>query len=329
MDNPRVSVVICTYNQASIVDKTIESVLAQTYPNLEIIVTDDGSTDDTPNILKAYQAHYPDRIKLVLSQVNTGIPSNINRGMALRSGELIAWLDGDDLMLPQKIERQTAFLLSHPEATGCYHDAEVFESETGRVLGKFSEIYNGTSKQKQGRLKDWLVPRYFAISSTIMCHSETCPAHGYDVRLRYCSDTVFFAETFRTGLLLAMPDILSRYRRHEHNVTGSSTVRNVIHEYDLMALSILEARYPEQYAVWRKLRRSSILTEALKCYREGNRQRFYTLLRNAASQGGLIQSAIVLLGTVLSGQQVANLTAAQISTRPSWIKRLSRYILEH
>ena len=132
-DTPKVSVVICTYNQQAFVRETVESVLAQTYGNLEIIVAYDGSTDDTPRILDEDARRFPDKIKLALSPVNSGIPTNINCGLALRTGELTAWLDGDDLMLPGKIEKQVAALLQHPEATGCYHDSEVLESETGRV----------------------------------------------------------------------------------------------------------------------------------------------------------------------------------------------------
>ncbi len=190
--------------------------------------------------MQEYAQRFPDKIKLALSPVNTGIPANINRGLALRTGELTAWLDGDDLMLPGKIEKQVTTLLNHPEATGCYHDSEVLESETGRVLGLMSELYNGTRTLKQGRLADWLRPRYYFIPSAIMARSSACPAHGYDERLKHLSEVVFFVEVFRTGLLLALDEPLVRYRRHGRNITGDPAARAVSQEYELMAYAILE-----------------------------------------------------------------------------------------
>ncbi len=110
MLEPKASVVVCTYNQQAFVRETLDSVLTQTYQNVEIIITDDGSTDDTPHILTEYVERYPDRVRVVLSEKNTGIPANINRGLAWRSGELLVILDGDDLMLPDKLAKQVCFL---------------------------------------------------------------------------------------------------------------------------------------------------------------------------------------------------------------------------
>ena len=128
MAEPKVSVIIPTYNQRDFVRETIDSVLAQTYNNIEIIVTDDGSIDGTREIIQEYASQYPEKIKPVYSEKNTGIAANINRGLAVRTGEFIAWLGGDDIMLPEKIQKQVDLLIGRPDAVGCCHDAEVFES---------------------------------------------------------------------------------------------------------------------------------------------------------------------------------------------------------
>ncbi len=327
MDCPKVSVVICTYNQQDFVRETVESVLAQTYPHLEIIITDDGSTDATPHILSEYARRFPDKVKLALTDKNTGIPSNINRGLKMRTGELIVCLDGDDLMLPQKVERQVAFLQQHPEATGCYHDVEVFESETGRTLGRMSELYNGTSALKQGEIQAWFVPRNYFLPSAIMFRASACPAHGYDVRMKHLSEAVFFVEVFRSGTLLAMDDQLVRYRRHSRNITADATARNVSQEYELMAYAILEARYPELHPLLKRLRVSCRLTEAVKCYREGSRSRGWAIIRNVMSEGALIQGLVVLVAVLLLGRSIAEFTAGQPYQRPGWTKKLARLIL--
>ncbi len=106
---PKVSAIICVYNQP-LVKEAIASVLAQTYPDYELIVIDDGSTDDTGKILSDYR----DRARIV-SQKNQGIARARNRGLSLANGDLIAFLDADDLWLPQYLARQVEFLDTHPQ----------------------------------------------------------------------------------------------------------------------------------------------------------------------------------------------------------------------
>src|SRR4051812_6953262 len=88
---PTVSVVTPAYNQADFLRDTVESVLSQDYPNIEYIVLDDGSTDDTPNIL----AEYGDRFRWE-TQKNIGQTATINKGWSLTSGDIITWLNSDD-----------------------------------------------------------------------------------------------------------------------------------------------------------------------------------------------------------------------------------------
>jgi glycosyltransferase involved in cell wall biosynthesis len=328
MNWPKVSVVIGAYNQQAFVSETVESVLTQTYPNLEIIIADDGSTDNTPAILADYVQKFPDKIKLVLGEKNIGIPGNINRAMALRTGELTAWLDGDDLMLPQKIEKQVALLQNHPQATGCYHDMDVLESETGQILGRMSEVYNGTSQLKQGTLDRWFVPRNYIAPSSIMVYSAACPPHGLDERLKHLSEMLFFAETLRTGQLLAVNEVLGCYRRHAHNVTSDPAARNLMSEYELMVYAILEARYPELYPLLKKLRLSCLAVEAIKAYREGHPARSRQICRNMTRRGALIKGLGLWIGlSLIKPKNVTALTGSQPYHRPGWINRLARFIL--
>jgi glycosyltransferase involved in cell wall biosynthesis len=114
MDNPTVSVIIPTYNRAGMLTAAIDSVLAQDFTDFELIVVDDGSTDDTPQVLKAYGA----KIK-VIRQRNQGVSAARNRGIAAACGRLIAFLDSDDLWLPGKLTIQIDFFKTTPEALIC------------------------------------------------------------------------------------------------------------------------------------------------------------------------------------------------------------------
>ena len=327
MANPKVTIVICTYNHQAFIRETIDSVLAQSYSNLEIVITDDGSTDDTPRLLQEYAQRLPDKIKIVLSNTNTGIPANFNRGLAQRTGELLVCMDGDDLLLSRKIEQQVTFLQQHSEATGCYHDVDVLESETGRILGRMSLLYNGTASLKQGRLKEWLVPRNFFLPGAIMYRSSACPAHGYDERLKYLSEVVFYAEVFRTGLLLSMPDVLMRYRRHTRNITDSSAAQNLMPEYELMAYAILEARYPELHPLLQRLRISCRLSQATRDYREGQPRAGRVIISNVLREGAFRQGLTVWAAMTFLRQQTMAARGSSVYTRAGWIKRLARWLL--
>ena len=111
---PLVSVIIPTYNRGWIIKEAIDSVMVQDYRDFELIIVDDGSTDNTPDILNSYRGD----IK-VFRQENQGVSAARNRGLAAASGRFIAFLDSDDLWLPRKLRRQVDFFSSNPDACIC------------------------------------------------------------------------------------------------------------------------------------------------------------------------------------------------------------------
>ncbi len=110
----RVSVIIPTYNRGWIIKEAIDSVLSQDYRDFELIVVDDGSTDNTDDILNSYREDI-----IVFRQKNQGVSAARNRGLAEASGRFIAFLDSDDLWLPQKLSRQVEFFNKNPDAQIC------------------------------------------------------------------------------------------------------------------------------------------------------------------------------------------------------------------
>lgn len=111
MDDPgRISVIIPTYNRGEVLERAIKSVLAQTYKNYELIVVDDGSTDNTHSILRKYK----DKIRFY-SKLHGGVSSSRNFGLEKAEGTWVAFLDSDDYWLPEKLERQMEFLQKNPD----------------------------------------------------------------------------------------------------------------------------------------------------------------------------------------------------------------------
>ncbi|HXO85741.1 MAG TPA: glycosyltransferase family 2 protein [Gemmatimonadales bacterium] len=123
-----VSVVVPTYNRATIVRAAIDSVVGQSYPNVEVVVVDDGSRDDTQRVVESYGA--PVRY---LFQANSGVSAARNRGFAAARGEFIALLDSDDAFLPWKLEAQVRVLRAHPEVGMVWTDMAAV-NEQGELL---------------------------------------------------------------------------------------------------------------------------------------------------------------------------------------------------
>jgi len=284
---PKVSVIVPIYNQAPFIRETVESVLAQDYASIELVLSDDGSTDGTTEILREYAEREPERVRLVASEQNTGIAGAFNRGLDAHSGELIAWLGGDDTMLPGKLSRQVALLQSRPDVIGCCHDAEVFDSDSGEAYGRFTDVYNGRRGVRDGGVELLLDPGYMMLPSTMMVRSSAVGDIRFDPRIRVSNDWLFDIMVFRHGRIAGMDDVLARYRRHRRNAT-SQTFDAL--DDALIVLAIADARYPELHRQIRLRRLGVIFGEASRRFRAGDRRTALRYLAAAAGTGGLIRS---------------------------------------
>lgn len=134
-EHPKVSVCIPSYNHARFLPAALESVLAQTHRDFEVIVTDDGSTDDSLQIAESYAARYPSLVRVFThpGRRNMGIGATANLNLSESRGEYWAGLSSDDAWYPDKLARQIAFLDSHPKAGFVYGLAQTIDGE-GRML---------------------------------------------------------------------------------------------------------------------------------------------------------------------------------------------------
>jgi glycosyltransferase involved in cell wall biosynthesis len=296
MGGPLVSVIVPTFNKRPFIAEALDSVLAQDYEPIEVVVSDNGSTDGTVDVLREYGAREPDRIRLLLSDRNTGIPSNFNRALAAHTGELIAWLDGDDVMLPGKLRAQVDAFERNPDAVACCHDADVFESATGASLGRFSDVYNGGRAPRDGGVELLFDPTYMMLPSALMRRSSAVPEHGFDERLGFANDWLFDIELFRRGRCVAIPDMLVRYRRHGDNVTASAETAGRALEEKLIVTAIVAARYPELDAYARRYQVAVLLNEAKRRHDLGDAGGRRAYARSALRHGGALAFARTGLG---------------------------------
>lgn len=143
---PLVSIITPSFNQAEYLDQTIRSVLGQTYPHIEYIIMDGGSTDGSVDVIKKYEGE----ITAWVSEQDRGQTDAINKGFNRASGEILAWLNSDDTYAsPQTVADAVNFLAAHPEVAMVYADCD-FIDETGKVIGKFASRQTDYAKLRTG-----------------------------------------------------------------------------------------------------------------------------------------------------------------------------------
>jgi glycosyltransferase involved in cell wall biosynthesis len=292
---PTVSVIVPIYNQERFIRETVDSVLAQDHDDVELVLSDDGSTDGTPAILREYAERDPRRVKVVTAPRNQGIAAAFNQALDAHTGDYIAWLGGDDVMLPGKLSRQVQVLEADRQAIGCCHDADVFDSASGRSYGRFTEVYNGRRGVRDGGIELLLDPTYMMLPSTMMIRSAAVAGLRFDARIRVSNDWLFDIELFQRGRVIGLDDVLARYRRHERNATSQTSDAL---EDALVVLAIAEARYPQLHRLIRRRRVGSVFGEAAARMRAGDRRTAVRYVAAAAGSGGLVRSLSVGLGLV-------------------------------
>lgn len=213
---PKVSVNVVTYNQEAFLAETLDSILSQDYPNIEIIITDDASKDATQSIATAYANKHPGIIRTVFSQVNTGISLNANRGLMLCTGKYICPFAGDDLLLPGKLTAQVALMESDPTIPMSYHNVEWFESETGAHLRNHFEPgrHPVPTENPQDLFTGNPIPGPGVMLRRSMM-SDT-PNHP---DFPFSSDWLHWIILSRLGPIRYLPGTYARYRRHSQNET--------------------------------------------------------------------------------------------------------------
>ncbi len=174
---PKVSIILPTYNRGWILDEAVNSVLDQDYTNFELIVVDDGSTDDTRQILN----RYGDRIT-VIRQSNQGVSAARNAGIRLAAGDLIAFLDSDDQWLKGKLTRQVAFFKRYAEMLICQTE-EIWIRNGVRVNPKKKH------RKQAGMIFKQCLPLCLVSPSAVMIRKHLFDEVGmFDERLPACED---------------------------------------------------------------------------------------------------------------------------------------------
>jgi glycosyltransferase involved in cell wall biosynthesis len=197
MDKNLISCIVPVYNGECFLDDALDSILAQSYQPLEVIVVDDGSTDNTAKI-----AHgFGDRI-LYQWQPNRGSASARNHGLGLAGGEFVAFLDADDLWLPEKLSRQMAVFRDHPNTDLCFTQFRNFW-----IPDREEEARQYADHPLSTALSAWSI-------ATLLAHRTTFERFGlFDEELRGNENMLWFLNAARKGARIEMVNEVLMLRR--------------------------------------------------------------------------------------------------------------------
>lgn len=219
MKNPLVSIVICCYNRGHLLPKTMASVFAQKYKPVEIVVVDDGSTDNTRELM----ASYGGRVRYYW-QENQGIAITRTNACLLAKGEFIAFQDDDDLMVPDRIVRLYEALCQHPSAVISFGDCSMIDAD-GNLTGQRSKFKIRVHNEEPVLIKQG----YKAVlwskidikpHTSLFRRVDGCQIAWFDTRFFHaCEDTDFFARCGQLGPIVYVPRVVSYYRRGVDSLT--------------------------------------------------------------------------------------------------------------
>jgi glycosyltransferase involved in cell wall biosynthesis len=267
---PLVSVLIPTYNHVHYIGEAIVTAVEQDYPDLQVVVTDDGSTDGTRDVVAGFAAKYPDRITALLGE-HVGLAGNCNRGLVACRGTYIACTSGDDVFLPGKVSRQVAWLDADERHVLCGHDVDVFESDSGRVLYRWSEYFplpSGSGPERLVRVGH-LYP-----GPSIMARASVMQRHRYDARFGLMCDWKFWIDVLvsSNGHFEAVDGVFARYRRHAGSVTIDEATLPARLADVLMTVGAVESEWPSLVRACRLYRAKVLLKLAAGRLTAGERR---------------------------------------------------------
>jgi glycosyltransferase involved in cell wall biosynthesis len=214
---PKVSVIIPTYNCAHYLKQAIDSAMNQTYRDLEIIVVDDGSTDDTAQVVRNYEAAIQ-----YIHQDNRGLPAARNRAIDSSSGELIALLDADDWWEPTKLAEQVSILIQDPELCLVYTDLEVVY-EDGSITPSF---LSSRPLATSGYVFDRLLQSSFILPSTVLLRRACLEQAGmFDESMRSHEDIDLWLRMCQRWNAALVRKPLTHRRQGSANMTSNDSLR--------------------------------------------------------------------------------------------------------
>ena len=223
---PRISVITPSFNQGQFIEATIQSVLSQEYADLEYLVVDGGSTDGTLDILRKYSG----KLRWI-SEPDHGQVEAINKGLRLASGEILTYLNSDDLYLPGALKRVGAFFGEAPQAawvSGRCITVDADLNETRRLITGYKNFWLRTHSYRA-----LLVLNYISQMATFWRRSVYEALGPLDEKLHYTMDYEYWLRIGKNYRLHTLPQTLAAFRLHANSKSGTTARKQFLEQYQV------------------------------------------------------------------------------------------------
>ncbi len=232
--NPQLSVITGIYNGSAYLDETIKSVLNQSFTDFEYILVDDGSKDESIEIVKSFKDK---RIRLVVNSSNLGLVKTRNLAFELARGEFIALTDQDDLSKPNRFSTQLEYLKKYPDVNLVATWARTILGNTGQERPKKHRAHSALE------LQYGLLFRNAFVNSTLMMRKASVPVPAYSPEFPVCEDYNFLIEMAARGTIALIHETLVDWRFHGQNYSGKKAqdierLARVLQSKQLQKLSV-------------------------------------------------------------------------------------------
>ncbi|MBF0266626.1 MAG: glycosyltransferase [Gammaproteobacteria bacterium] len=225
----KVSVIVPVYNLENYIRDCIVGLVEQdTSFDYEVLAIDDASTDDSYLILTDLQNIYKDKLKIYKNKVNLGLAKTMKKLLSLSQGNYIAYLDGDDIALPGKLQKQADYLDKHKDCSIVYHESNVFDSETNKTLWTYSkDYYNWKYITQKATIEHVIRYGCFMHASTVMVRRHEHMIEAVSEKNVILHDHSWHALNliYGQGSIDFINETLGRYRIHKDSF-GAQTLRS-------------------------------------------------------------------------------------------------------
>lgn len=248
-----VSVVVIAYNSAEFIIETLNSIYAQTYHNIELIIADDASTDHTFHIVQEWLVNHRDRflnVKVICSEKNRGCTANLNSGLRACSGEYVYTIAADDIMYPEAIESKLALAKKYPDKIVMTRVENFGDLKLCRVTSLFQKKGYKIASYNHHKQYRCMLKRNFVFATSVAFFKLDFLKKNnyYDEQFKMLEDYPMWVKLMKQGYSFVFEDVLTaKYRIHNKSLSNSGTLNGCTESSDLFYKRVLKYELLKQH----------------------------------------------------------------------------------